>query len=81
MQCFKGEELSYQSRTPMGLLDTIYQNYMNLKQSKKMKGQRGNMTEFEFFNSPVNQIAENQPMVNFTREKSKLEKKGLLWLS
>jgi hypothetical protein len=53
----------------MGLLETIHQNYMNLKESKKRKNQRMQMTEFEFFNSPVNQVTKNQPKVLLIRQK------------
>lgn len=67
MQCFKGEKLSYKSSTPMGLLETIHQNYLNLKESKRIKNQRGQMTEFEFFNSPVNQVTKNKTKVDNIR--------------
>jgi hypothetical protein len=64
MECYKGDKLSYKSSTPMGLLETIHQNYLHLKESKRRKAQRNQMTEFEFFNSPVNQVTKNVPKVN-----------------
>ena len=65
MECYKGEKMAYKSSTPMGLLNTIHQNYLHLKESKKLKAQRSKMTEFEFFNSPVNQVTKNFPQVNY----------------
>ena len=64
MKCFKQNKLSYQSQTPLPLLDTICQNYLNLKESKKMKKETENMSRFDFFNSPVNQVTKEGPKVN-----------------
>lgn len=78
MKCFKNEKLSYQSRTPFGLLDTIYQNYLNLKESKRMKNERGQMSQFDFFNSPVNQITKDGPKVfNYLQRKVTVRKDGI----
>lgn len=75
MECYKKDKLSYKSSTPMGLLETIHQNYLHLKESKKMKAQRGQMTEFEFFNSPVNQVTQNAPKVDpkYSKYQKKVE--------